>query len=134
MATFTLTSGSGFVSGSGTPAGLLTLSFEAAGTDLTCGYWFDPNGSDLCGTSETLGFVTTNTSLVANASALLAREVVCDESGFNCPTGTPYNNAPFNILVSNNGQFRLETSEPGTIALLELGLAGLGLLRRFRRA
>ena len=44
------------------------------------------------------------------------------------------NVAPNDFVVSNNGQFRLSVPEPGTVALMGLGLLAFGLsgARRFR--
>lgn len=110
--------------------GQLQLSFTA--DYLAPSTWFASTGTPLP-VGSTLSFVT------ANASQDLTN---------NCPSGTcnpdpvliaalagstPNANAlPYQFLVSNGAQFKLasEVPEPGTVALLGLGLLGFTVMRR----
>jgi len=131
IGTFDLTFGSGLIDNNATPNGLITLEFAA--TSLAANTWFDLSGNDLSLNAQNFAFVTSNASVLQAASATLTAELICQGSGFNCPTGTPFSNAPQNFLVSNNGQYRTDTAqipEPGILALLGIGLIGFGLSKR----
>jgi hypothetical protein len=123
--------GGGPVNADGTPVdnAFITLLFTASW--LMPGVWKDSGGAQLPN-DFTLGFVT------ANASEDLA---------FSCPgpscnqdnnlstalgAGAGYsNNPPVNFMVSNGGQLKLDViPEPGSTALLGIGLLGLIMLRR----
>ena len=135
IGTFTLVSGGGAIDPvTAIPNGFLSLAFKA--DSLLTGYFFDSMGTDLstlAGLTPPLlfGFTTTNASYVANPSALAVGEIVGELAG-----GTVgYTNvAPNDFVVSNNGQYRLSVPEPGTVALMGLGLLAFGLsgARRFR--
>ena len=128
---FQLVSGEGaLLNTSLVPNGALSLVFRA--TEIEAGYFFrDISLTDdlYDNVSDGLffGFVSVNASKRAN--------------GFISPTvSTLYNNTfsdtaagndqVQNLWIGNNGQFRLQVPEPGSLALLGLGLAGLGVLRR----
>lgn len=128
IGTFDLTSGSGNVQPNGLPNGEISLSFKA--TSLLANTWFDQWGNDLSVNPEIFNFVTTNATRITTTTPLISQEIVCQLGGFSCPTGSPFNNAPFNFLVSNNGQDRMQVPEPGSLALIGVGLIGFGWLRR----
>ena len=135
IGTFTLVSGGGAIDPvTAIPNGFLSIALKA--DSLLAGYWFDSTGTDLstiAGLTPPLlfAFATTNASYVANPSQLVKDEIVGELAG-----GTVgYTNIPPNdFVVSNNGQYRLSVPEPGTVALMGLGLLAFGLsgARRFR--
>jgi hypothetical protein len=132
-----LMGGGGRVDASGNPIsnGQVTVFAKADKGDLTPGYFFRGNGTDLS-TESILSFAFTNANGVSNFTPNLVGEVACQFSGFTgpgCGTGT-YANAPGQyFFVSNNGQFKLaEVPEPGSLALFGIAMLGAGVTLRKR--
>lgn len=131
-----LVGGGGAVDASGTPIanGQITLFAEALAGSLAPGYFFDPLGNDLSA-GGILAFAFTNANTVGSPNATMISEIICEGAGFTgngCGAGT-YANAPGDyIFVSNNGQFKLAVPEPGSLALLGIGLLGFAGFRRNR--
>lgn len=138
IAQFRVTTGDAAVNQAGLPNGTISISFQAdAGAaglvnGFLPGYFFDDTGNDLSSYVQplqiVLGFATTNASTLQNPSATLVGEL-------NQFSGLVFNPAsPLDLLVSNNGQYRLDAvPEPGTLALLSAGLLGLTIFGKRRR-
>lgn len=132
IGTFTqLAGGGGTIQANGLPTanGQITSLFQA--TFLAAGVWLDSAAVDLAGSIPfLLGFTT------VNANEDISANGPCP--GVNCTIDPNLvgalgaiipNDPPNHFLVRNGGQFQLEKTsipEPGTIALLGLGLLGLG--------
>lgn len=134
IATFTeLAGGGGAVNPDGTPSsnGQFTLNFVA--TYLDPGVWFDSNNNPLA-TGITFGFVTTNAS--EDLSYSCPGKSCNPDSNLLTGLGASLNDqsaTPGHFIVSNGGQFKLDTQavpEPGSVALLGLGMLGLMVMRR----
>jgi hypothetical protein len=131
IGTFTqLAGGGGTVNPDGTPTsnGTVTATFQA--TTLLAGVWKNL-GVDLLPTL-TIGFITTNASEDNAAN----NPPSIDPNLVTALGGTIPNSPPNNFFVQNGGQYKLETTvpEPATIALIGLGLAGIGFGSKRRRA
>jgi hypothetical protein len=126
----------GTIDPNGTPSanGHITSLFQA--TFLAAGVWLDSATVDLAGSIPfLLGFTTVNASEDTTANGVCpSATCTIDPNLVGALGGTLPNDPPNSFLVSNGGQFKLErVPEPGTIALLGLGLLGLGFVATRRR-
>lgn len=128
--------GGGLVDANGNPVsnGIVTLLSEF--TYMAPDTWFLPNGSPM-GLTDTVAFAFTNANPISNPTTTAVKEIICEgagatPAGTNCATGTGYTNvAQDYVFVSNNGQFKLNTvPEPGSLALIGLGMLGLAFASR----
>jgi len=132
VGTFDLLSGSAnLAAGTVLPNGAISLIFQA--TSLTAGYFYDSGMVDLstilASNPLVFGFATTNViPLTRNVGAPLQNLYNAtfdpDQLGVITPNNTT------DLHLSNNGQFRLQVPEPGTLALFGISLLGIVGLRR----
>lgn len=129
--------GGGAVDPNGNPVsnGVVTLLSEF--TYMAANTWFMPDGSPMA-LDSAVAFAFTNANPISSPTTTAVREIICEGAGAtpgatNCTTGTGYANAAKDyVFVSNNGQYKLNTTvpEPGSLALIGLGMLGLAFASR----
>ncbi len=138
IATFEVIGGGLQVNPDGTPIANGQVELIAKATFLAAGYFFFDAGltmdmADVVNDPMGLlfGFATVNANQIPTdqLNTTFADEIF-ESTGL---PGTWVNDPALgSFFVSNNGQFRLSVPEPGTVALMGIGLLGLGLVRRRR--
>jgi hypothetical protein len=133
IATFTLVAGDGQLqTGTVLPNGTFSLIFKA--TALDAGYFFDGGMNDLAddvGAGLTFGFATTNAIYPVNPTAAEVMTLTnLYNAAFDPDVATVTSNGTTELLIGNNGQFRMSVPEPGSLALVGLGLLGFAGARR----
>ncbi len=133
IAQFSLLSGDGQLqSGTVLPNGTFSLIFVA--TSLDAGYFFDSSMNDLSNNVAdglTFGFATTNAIYPVNPTPGERATLATIYNDAFAPDIVQVNsNGTTELLIGNNGQFRLSVPEPGSLALIGLGLLGFAGTRR----
>lgn len=135
-----LTSG-GFINPDGTPTANGTINLTSLSNTLLPGFW-NTSGGNLINVAA--GFATSNAHLdpAANGPSpyidpnlvtSLDSLAVAANPLVTLPGTTNLNAPPTYMFIQNGGQFSIsEVPEPGTIALLGIGMLGLGLGYRKR--
>lgn len=118
------------------PNGAISLVFQAK--TLSAGYFFTGGLVDLSTflpDTVVFGFGTTNASPISGtiANSLVNGYNLAFPAGPSVALGTQADQQQ-NVYISNNGQFRLQIPEPGSMALLGIGLLGLALASRRKQA
>jgi hypothetical protein len=138
IAQFAVVSGSANIGTSGIPNGQISVRLQADASaaanaaglvnGFRPGYFFDSTGKDLSlylqPFNTVFGISTTNASQLQNP---VDSDLGSALSGFSGGLSVT-NVAPFNLVVSNNGQFRLDAvavPESGALALIGAGLLSL---------
>jgi len=136
IASLSLTVGNAIL-GSGTVIpenGDVSLIFAA--TSIAAGYFFDDNMVDLAtilaSTPDPIVFGFATTNVIPNDNTPVPTNLI---TGFNtnfdpnAPADVT-SNLTTDLLLGNNGQFRVQVPEPGSLALLGIGLMGLAFGKR----
>jgi len=118
-------------SGTVLPNGDVSLIFQAS--MIAAGYFFDDDMVDLSAILSVnpivLGFATTNVNEREN-QAVAATLVTGYNAAFDPDQAAPVSNGSTDLYLTNNGQFRVQVPEPGSLALLGIGLMGLAFGKR----
>lgn len=135
IGTFNLLSGSAnLAAGTVLPNGAISLIFQASA--LSSGYFFTGGLLDLSTLlPETVifGFATTNAIPLIGVIPTALINGYNTNFGPDVLVGTVANQVD-HVFIGNNGQFQLQLPEPGSMALLGIGLLGLALASRRKQA
>jgi len=136
IANFNLLSGSATLNaGTVLPNGAISLIFQA--TSLANGYFFTSGMQDLAdllaGQTIVFGFATTNAIPIDGPVSQAIVDGYNANFGPDILTTVPINQIT-DVYISNNGQFQLALPEPGSLALMGIGLLGLALGSRRKQA
>lgn len=136
IGTFSVLNGGAALNNAILPNGEVSISFLA--TYLASGYFYDDSMIDMA-TELGLGdqifsFVTTNASLLRQWSASTSTALTTLWNNTYDPDITGIlNDGVTNLVVSNNGQNRMQVPEPASLALVGLGLLAIGGMSTVRR-
>lgn len=131
---FSLLTGSGLLNANSTlPNGTVSIIFKA--TSLLAGYFFDSGMNDLSTVVSNpegllFGFATTNVNDLSPQVVKAELASLYNATFDPDQIGPITSNQSTDLLIGNNGQFKLQVPEPGSLALVGIALLGFVGARR----